>query len=187
MGVADKETLQRSELLMKELDVSPENRSTVVPARQAARDAEASGKGNDGMFCGAAMELADGTMVTGKNSPEMHSASALILNAVKQLAGIPPSVHLLPPAIISSLTHLKQDVLQRTMLSLDLEETLIALSFSATGDASATLAVEKLKDLRGREVHLTHIPPPGDEAGLRKLGVNLTSDPQFVSNQLFQS
>ncbi len=187
MGLAEKETVQRSELLMKELGVCPENRSTVVPAREAALEAQRSGKGNDGIYCGAAIELSDGTMITGKNSPEMHSASALVLNAAKRLADLPPSIHLLPPAIISSLAQFKQTVLQRTVLSLDLEETLVALSLSAASNPAAQLAVEKLKHLRGCEVHLTHIPPPGDEAGLRKLGVNLTSDPHFVTNQLFQS
>ena len=187
MGVADKETVQRAELLMKELGARPEDRSTVLPARQAAREAEVGGKGNDGIYCGAAIELPDGTMITGKNSPEMHSVSALVLNAVKRLADLPPAIHLLPPAIISSLTHFKREILQRTMLSLDLEETLIALSFSATSNPAAQVAIDELKHLRGCEVHLTHIPPPGDEAGLRKLGVNLTSDPQFVTNQLFQS
>ncbi len=186
MGITAKETVQRVELLMKELGARPEDRSTVLPARQAAQDAEAAGKGNDGVFCGAAMELPDGTMITGKNSPQMHSASALVLNAVKMLAGLPPALHLLPPLVISSLTHFKREVLHRTMLSLDLEETLIALAFSATSNPEARLAVEKLKELRGCQVHLTHIPPPGDEAGLRKLGVNLTSDPLFVSNRLFQ-
>jgi len=186
IGVADKETVQRAELLMKELGVTPENRRTVGAAREAAREAEAHGKGNNGVYCGAALELADGTMITGKNSPEMHSSAALILNAVKHLAGLPSSIHLLPPAIISSLSHFKREVLQGTMLSLDLEETLIALSISATSNPAASLAIEQLKALRGCEVHLTHIPPPGDEAGLRKLGVNLTSDPQFVGNLLFQ-
>jgi uncharacterized protein (UPF0371 family) len=187
MGVADRETVQRTELLMKELSVGPEHRRCVGPARQAARDAETGGKGNEGIYCGAAVELPDGTMITGTNSPVMHSASALVLNAVKRLADLPAATHLLPPVVIAALSHLKRDVLHRTMLSLDLEETLIALSFSATSDPAARSAVEKLKELRGCEVHLTHIPPPGDEAGLRKLGVNLTSDPQFVTNQLFQA
>jgi len=117
----------------------------------------------------------------------MHSASALVLNAIKHLAGLPDSIHLLPPNIIASLSHFKRDVLQGTMLSLDLEETLIALSISATTNPAAQMAIEKLKELRSCEVHLTHIPPPGDEAGLRKLGVNLTTDPRFVTNQLFMS
>jgi len=72
------------------------------------------------------------------------------------------------------------------VVSLDLEETLIALSISAAVNPTAEAAVEQLKRLRGCEAHLTHIPTPGDEAGLRKLGVNLTSDPQFASKYLFE-
>jgi uncharacterized protein (UPF0371 family) len=71
------------------------------------------------------------------------------------------------------------------MASLDLEETLVALSISAISNPAAQMAVENLKKLRGCEVHLTHIPTPGDEAGLRKLGVNLTSEPEFSSKSLF--
>ena len=187
MGLTDKGTVQRAELLMNELGAKPEDRSTVIPARQAALDAEKNGKGNEGVYCGAAIDLGDGRMVTGKNSPLMHSASALILNAIKHLADLPDSSHLLPPNIIESLAHFKKDVLRGKMLSLDLEETLIALSISATTDPSALAAIEKLKELRGREVHLTHIPTPGDDAGLRKLGVNLTTDPSFVTSRLFVS
>jgi len=185
MGFADKETVQRVELLLEDLGAKPENRIVVQPARQAAVEAEKKGKGNEGIFCGAAIELADGTIVTGKNSPLMHSASALILNAVKQLAGIPDAMHLLPPNIMESISHFKKDVLKGKMVSLDLEETLIALSISATVNPAAQMAVEKLKELSGCEVHLTHIPTPGDEAGLRKLGVNLTSDPDFATKRLF--
>ena len=185
MGLTDKETVQRAELLMNELGASPDHRSTVPPARNAAVEAESHGKGNDGVYCGAAIELRDGAIVTGKNSPLMHSSSALVMNAIKHLAGLPDSIHLLPPEIIASLSHFKKDVLRGTMLSLDLEETLIALSISATMNPAAQAAVAKLKELRGCEVHLTHIPTPGDDAGLRKLGVNLTTDPNFVSKQLF--
>jgi uncharacterized protein (UPF0371 family) len=187
MGLADKESVQRCELLMNELGVTPNDRTTVSPAFQAAQGAEAGGKGNDGIFCGAAIELKDGTIITGKNSPLMHSASALVMNAIKYLAGLPDSIHLLPANVIASLSHFKRDVLRGKMLSLDLEETLIALSISATLNPAAQVAIEKLKELRGCEMHLTHIPPPGDEAGLRKLGVNVTSNPLFTTNQLFQS
>jgi len=68
---------------------------------------------------------------------------------------------------------------------LDLVEALIALSISATTNPAAQLAMEKLTDLQGCEVHMTHIPTPGDEAGLRRLGVNLTSDPNFSTKDLF--
>jgi uncharacterized protein (UPF0371 family) len=115
----------------------------------------------------------------------MRAASSLILNATKHLAGIPDSIHLLPPNIIESLSHLNKDVLNAKVVSLDLGETLIALSISAAVNPAAQAAIEKLKDLNGCEVHVTHIPTPGDAAGLRKLGVNLTSDPDFATKFLF--
>jgi uncharacterized protein (UPF0371 family) len=185
LGIADRETVQRVELILKDLNAKPEDRSVVNPARQAALDAERNGKGNEGVCCGAAIELANGTIITGKNSPLMHSASALVLNAVKYLANIPDNLHLLPPLIMESLSHFKKDVLKGKMVSLDLEETLIALSISATMNPAAQMAVEKLKELSNCEVHMTHIPSIGDEAGLRKLGVNLTSDPDFATKRLF--
>jgi uncharacterized protein (UPF0371 family) len=80
---------------------------------------------------------------------------------------------------------MKTDILNEKSVSLDLEETLIALSISATTNPAAQLALEKLKDLRDCEVHITHMPTPGDEAGLRRLGVNLTSEPNFSTRDLF--
>jgi uncharacterized protein (UPF0371 family) len=74
---------------------------------------------------------------------------------------------------------------QTQEVSLDLDETLIAMGISATSNPAAQIAVEKLPELRNCEVHMTHMPTPGDEAGLRKLGVNLTSDPGFSSRDLF--
>ena len=185
IGFVDRETVQRVELLLEDLNAKPEDRIVVNPARQAGLEAERKGKGNEGIYCGAAIELADGSIITGKNSPLMHAASALVLNAVKHLAKIPDAMHLLPPNIMESISHFKKDVLKGKMVSLDLEETLIALSISATVNPAAQMAVEKLKELSGCEVHITHIPTPGDEAGLRKLGVNLTSDPEFATKCLF--
>ncbi len=123
--------------------------------------------------------------MTGCNSPQLHAASSLILHAIKHLAEIPDKIKLLPPNIIESVRNLKTEVLNEKTLSLDLVETLIALSISATINPAAQLAMEKLTKLRGCEVHMTHIPTPGDEAGLRRLGVNLTSDPNFSTKGLF--
>jgi len=187
MGLCDRETVQRVELIMKDLGIETSIRPIVLKAKEAAANAEEEGKGNDGIYCGGAIELTDGTMVTGKNSPLMHAASSLVLNAAKQLAGVPDTMPLLPGTIIESLAHFKKDVLQGKQVSLDLEETLIALSISATMNPAAQTAVEKLKELYNCEVHLTHMPTPGDEAGLRKLGVNLTSEPNFSTKCLFVS
>ncbi|NLX58030.1 MAG: DUF1846 domain-containing protein [Phycisphaerae bacterium] len=186
MGLVEGPTVERARLLMEELGADESDRSVVAPARNAGDEARRTGKGNKGVFVGAAIELADGTLITGKNSPLMHAASSLVLNAVKRLAGIPDSIHLLSPAIIESISSLKTNVFRARTVSLDLEETLIALSISAATNPTAQVAVERLVDLQGCEAHLTHIPRPGDEAGLRRLGVNLTCDPVFSGSDLFQ-
>jgi uncharacterized protein (UPF0371 family) len=185
MGFAEKSTVQRAELLMKELGVDVEKRNVVPAARSAGEETEAAGKGNEGIFCSAAIELQDGTLVTGRNSPLMHASSSLVLNAVKHLAGMPKNLHVLGPNVLESISSLKQVVLDRAVPSLNLEETLVALAASSTGNPAAIMATEKLAELRGCEMHLTHIPPPGDEAGLRQLGINVTSEPVFASKNLF--
>ncbi|MEA3489417.1 MAG: DUF1846 domain-containing protein [Candidatus Omnitrophota bacterium] len=185
MGFVEKDTVQRVELLMEELKVMPEDRNVVEPAREAAREAREKGKGNEEIFCGAAMELKDGAIITGKNSSLLHSASSLVLNAIKKLAGIPDNIHLLSPEIISSIGKFKESIINSKNVSLDLEEALIALSISAATNPTGKAVMEKLVELQGCEAHMTHMPTPGDEAGLRKLGVKLTSEPNFSSKSLF--
>ncbi len=186
MGAADLETVQRAELLMEELGAKEEDRAVVPAAREARLQAQERGKGHEGIFCGAAIML-NGTMVKGCNSPLMHASSALVLNAIKHAGGIPENLHILAPSVLTSISEMKKGALDRATPSLNLEETLIALAVSATGNPAAGMAVEKLGELRGCEMHLTHIPPPGDEAGLRQLGINVTSDPEFASKNLFIS
>jgi len=185
MGYADKDTVQRVELLMEELGVGPEGRKVVGFAKKAAEEAEKKGKGHKGIFCGAAVELEEGTIITGSNSPLMHAASSLVLKTIKHLAGIPEEIHLLSPIIIESVGTLKRDILQAKSVSMNLEETMISLSIAAATNPSVQLALSKLKELKGCEVHITHIPTSGDEAGLMRLGVNLTSEPNFSTKDLF--
>ncbi len=185
IGLVDKDTLDQAVKIMNKIGAQVEDRKVVLPAREAAKNAEKRGKGNAGIFCGASIELHDGTIITGKNSQLMHASSSLILNATKHLAGLPDNMHLLPQSIIDSIAHLKKDILNGKMVSLDVDETLIALGISALSNPAAQLALENLKWLRNCEVHLTHIPTPGDEAGLRKIKVNLTCDPEYSSKSLF--
>ena len=185
VGLLEQDDVDRIILIMNELGISPEDRAVVGPARAAAAEAEAGGKGNNGTFVGAAIQLPGGALVTGKNSPLMHAASAVVLNAVKTLAAIPDQIHLLAPPIMESIRSLKKDILNLKAISLDLEETLIALGMSSTANPAAALALEQLKKLRGCELHTTHLPSPGDEVGLRRLGLIVTSDPTFASRSLF--
>jgi uncharacterized protein (UPF0371 family) len=185
MGFTDKETVQRVELFSNDFNLKPEDRRVVAPARQAAREAMEKDRGSEGIFCGAAIELQDGTIITGNNSPLMHAASSVVIHALKHLADIPDKIKLLPSTITDSIRRLKTEILKEKNVSLDMEEALIALAISATTNPAAELALEKLSQLRNCEVHMTHIPTPGDETGLRRMGVNLTSDANFSSNDLF--
>jgi len=187
MGIVDKETLNWSVKVMEKVGAVVEDRRVVLPAREAARKAEMNGKGNAGIYCGASIELRDGTIITGKNSPLLQASSSLILNAAKHLAGLPDNMYLLPKNLIDSVTYLKKDILNGKMVSLDVEETLILLGVSALSNPAAQMALENLQWMNGCEVHLTHMPAPGDEAGLRKLRVNVTCDPEFSSKSLYIS
>lgn len=186
-GLVEADAAERCRLLMEEVGIKEDGRKVVPAARAASESVEKSGKGNEGIYCGAAIELKDGKIITGKNTPLMHAASSVVLNSIKHLAEIPDKIHILAPNIIESIGKLKKDILNRKSVSLDLEETLIALSISATNNPSAQMAMEKLVELRNCELHMTHMPTPGDEMGLKRLGVNMTSDPNFSTTSLFVS
>lgn len=181
-GTGSFESIERIKLLMDDLDLKKEDRTTVAAAAEARISAYENGKGHDGIICGAAIELQDSTIIKGSNSITLHAASALILNAVKHLAGIPKDILLIPVNILEAVKHLKGDILNGRQISLDLEEVLIALAISATVNPIAQLALETLPQLKECEMHMTHLPSNGDIAGLRKLGIRLTSDSRFASH-----
>lgn len=184
-GLTDTYAIDRIDTLLKDLGITPDDYRTVVaPARQAA----AQGKGvATGISCGAAIELPDGRIVTGKNSAVLHAASATILNAVKVAADIPDSCHLLAPNVVASIVKMKHEILKNKYASLNLDETLIGLAMSAAqeGNEPARKALAVLPELRSCEMHLSHLLTPGDEAGLRRLGIRYTTDPLFATTELF--
>ena len=186
-GEVDACVPERIKLLMDEQGISEMDRKVVAPARAAAAAAmkKPAKYGHDNIFCGAAIELHDGTIIVGKNTPLLHAASSCIINAIKHLAGLPADLHLLSPQIIESVGRLKHDIFAEKQISLALSETLTALSVSTPSNPAAALALSQLEKLRGCEMHISHIPPAGDETGLRKLGINLTSEPVFTSRNLF--
>ena len=187
-STTDRNCVEKAESLMRKLDLKTEDRIPVEAARQAAQSAKQAGKGKAGgnIVSGAAIQLKDGRVVTGRNSDDMHAASAMMLNAIKALAGIPEQIPLISPDIIKSITHMKHDILKGgSYTSLNLDEAIIGLAISCTMNPAAQIAAEKLNELRGCEVHMTHIVTPGDEAGLRRLGCRYTSDPYYATNALF--
>ena len=178
-------TVKRAEEIMLRLSLEPEDRDVVRPAREAGQEAVLHGKGRNGIFCGAAIKLKDGRIVTGKNSEQLHAAASVVLNAIKVLAGISDDIHLIAPEVVAHIVHMKQDILKGTYSSLNLDEALIGLAVSCATNKTAQVAIDHLRDLCDCEMHMTHIVTPGDEAGLRRLGIRSTSDPFFASAELF--
>ena len=108
-----------------------------------------------------------------------------VLNAIKYLAGLPDSLPLLSDNVLESVGKLKKEVFRNRQISLSLNETLVALSVSGPANPAARMAMAMLPELDGCEMHTSHIPATGDDLGLRRLGIHLTSDPQFTSRNLF--
>ncbi len=185
-GLVSEETVKCAERIMLRLGLDPDELHRVVKPARAALERAAAKQGSDAIVCGAALELPDGRIVTGKNSPLMHASSCLILNAIKLLAEIPDELDLLEPAVIESISNMKETILSGIKITLDLEEMLIALGVSAATSSVARMAMKRLADLRGCDVHLTHIPTPGDSAGMRQLGIQLTCDARFAGRNLFE-
>ena len=169
-GKAADSQILKLEILMKKAGVQAEDRKVVGPALQRA---EQTGKP------AAAMELPDGTIVTGKTSSLLGASAALLLNALKTLADVEDEVHLIAPTVIDPIQHLKVDHFGNRNPRLHTDEVLLALSICATTDPTAEKAMEQLEKLRGCEVHSSVILSPVDEKVVKRLGVNLTCQPQY--------
>ena len=167
--VAD-EVVYKLEMLMKKAGVRAEERAVIAPALTRAEQTGAPA---------AAMELPDGRIVTGRTSELLGASSALLLNALKTLAGIPDELHLIAPAVLDPIQHLKVDHLGNRNPRLHTDETLIALSISAATNPTAEMAMEQLSKLRGCEVHSSVLLSSVDMNMFRRLGVNLTCEPKY--------
>ena len=162
--------IMKLELLMKKAGVNADERRVVAPALTRAAE---TGKP------AAAMELPDGTIVTGKTSDLLGACSAMLLNALKALAEQDDKLHLIAPEVIDPIQHLKVDHLGNRNPRLHTDEVLIALSICAATDPKAEKAMEQLSKLRGCDVHSTVILSAVDEKVFKRLGVNLTCEPKF--------
>lgn len=171
-GKTGDDTIYKLELLMKKAGVTANERAVIAPALQKA---ELTGRP------AAAIELHDGRILTGRTSELLGSSSALLLNALKALAGLDDELHLISPETIQPIQHLKVDHLGNRNPRLHTDEVLIALSISAVTNPDAEKAMEQLGNLRGCEVHSTVMLSQIDEKVFKRLGVNLTCEPNYHS------
>ncbi len=183
-GKITESALERSELLMNDVGAKVEDRAVVVPAREYAEYKRNCDKKYVNVVV-MAIEMPDGTMVTGRSSRRMVAAGAAVLNAVKKLAGISDDKYLISPSIFERLQEMKTDVLHHDRASLNLEEILTALSISALTNDCAERVVEMLSGLTGCKAHCTAILSERDEQTLRTMGIDVTCDPEYSTTNLY--
>ncbi len=176
MGRAEESCVQKIELLMNQLKISSEDRPVIAASEQLADKT-----GNPV----TAIELSDGKIVTGKTSSLLGASAAALLNALKELAGLPDEMHLLPPLIIEPIQQLKIKGLGNHNPRLHTDEVLIALSISAATNPAADLAMQQLSKLKSCEVHSSVILAQVDETLFKKLGMNLTCSPIHQTKKLY--
>ena len=176
-GNAGDEPIRKIELLMKKAGISPADRPAVAAANIRAQQTGGPA---------AAMEMADGTILTGRTSELLGASSALLLNALKHLAGLDDEVKLLPRNFIEPVMDLKINSLGSDENSLlHLNEILILLAIAAVSDPAAQKAVEQIRNLAGLEVHSSVILSQIDDNVFKKLGINLTCEPTYESKKLY--
>ena len=169
-GKISDDVIRKLELLMRKAGVTAEDRNVVAPALALA---EETGKP------AACMEMPDGTLITGKTSALLGACSALLLNALKYLAGLEDELHLISPSVIDPISHLKVDHFGNRNPRLHTDEVLIALSICAATDPRAEQAMEQLEKLKGCQVHSSVILSSVDEKTFKRLGVHLTCQPRY--------
>ncbi|RDY21928.1 DUF1846 domain-containing protein [Criibacterium bergeronii] len=182
-GSCDSDMVDRLKILMQSLDINEEYRKSLVAARKKAELINAGT--DDNSKHAMAIELTDGTILTGKSSNIMEASAALILNALKYFANIDDDMLLLAPLVLTPITELKKVTDLMGNKTLNMEEVLIALSICAATNTMAEKALSKIKNLRFCKAHSTCIISSSDEQMFSKLGVDVTCDPVFADNNLF--
>ena len=168
-GANNDEEVYKLELLMNQAGISPEDRACTVLARKREQETSAPA---------SAIELNDGSVITGKTSDLLGCCAAMLLNAIKKLADIDDETILINPEVIKPIQALKINHLKSKNPRLHTDEVLIALSISAATDRNAQLALEQLPKLKNAEVHTTVMLSSVDKKTLNKLGVRVTTDPK---------
>ena len=175
-GHVTEEEVAKLRLLMQQLKLGDEDRPVIAASRKRA---EATGGP------AAAIQLPEGEIITGKTTALLGASSAMLLNALKRLAGIPKAEKLIPPEVIGPVQDLKLRYLGNHNPRLHTDEVLVALSITAAQSRPAALALAQLPLLKGCEVHTSVILSAVDENVFRRLGVNLTCDPQYQTRKLY--
>jgi len=183
-GTIEAATLERCKLLMEEVGASRYDRPVVAAAEEYADIKRAQNPQRYENVVVSAMQLPDGTIVTGRSSRRMVATAAMVLNAIKKLAGIQDDMLIISPPIFESMSSTKSGILH-DKTSLNLEEVIMALTLTKLVNPFAELALKEIPNLNGCIAHCTAILSDKDEQALRALGIDITSNPEFSNNNLY--
>lgn len=177
-GRSNDDEISKIEVLMEKAEIAPEDRKVVVAAKEKC---EVSG------VTACAIEIGENAIITGKNSSLLGAASAMLLNAMKYLAGIQDDILLISPVIIEPIQKLKTEHFGSDNPRLSVLEVLMALSICAATNPMAQHALNQISKLKGCEMHSTAILSSDDESTIKKLGINLTTEAEYESAKLFHT
>ena len=176
-GTSEEDEAYKIELLMKQAHITTDDRKVVPAALARAEETSAPA---------VALELPDGQIITGKTSSLLGASAAMLLNALKKLAGLSDELHLISPTVIEPIQKLKTDYLGSKNPRLHTDEVLIALSISAATDDNAQLALEQIPKLSGCQAHTTVMLSTVDIKQFKKLNVQLTSEAKYETKRIYQ-
>lgn len=177
-GNDSKEALYKLELLMKQMNLSADDRPVIAAALNREKET-----GHPAV----AIELPNGKLITGKTTDLLGASAACLINAIKELAGIEHKLHLVTKEALEPIQTVKTRYLGSHNPRLHTDEVLIALSVSGATNAASALALEQLPKLKGCEVHSSVILSPVDETLFKKLKLNVTCEPKYETNNLFHA
>ena len=176
-GECPKEETYKVELLMNQAGVTVHDRKVVDAALARAEETGAPA---------AALELPDGRIVTGKTSDLLGASAALILNALKELAGIDHDMHLISPTALEPIQKVKTEFLGSKNPRLHIDEALIALSISASSNPVAEQALRQVPNLKGCQAHVSVMLANVDIRLFQKLSIQVTSEPKYEKKPIYQ-
>ena len=163
---------------MAELDLNPDFLKVVSASKQMSKDS--------GYPC-VALQLANGEIVYGKNKKIISASGAVVLNALRSVAGMGDDFDIISDDILMPIVKLRTDILHYKNGVLTLDDVLVALAISSYSNEKAKRALDKLADLLGCEAHSTYILSPQEEQSLKNLGINITCEPVFLNNNLYEN
>ena len=171
------DNLERNKSLVSEVGVKDDIFKVIGVARQTAKDYG---------YPTVALELPDGKVVTGKSKKVITASGAVILNALRTLAGLGDDYDIITDDILLPIVSYRTNILKSHCTLLTVDDILVALSICSAKNEKAKKALDCLPQLHGCEAHATYILPSSEETTLKKLGINITCDPVFTSNNLFE-